>query len=172
MIFGILNIYIFYVTAIKTKLRLNFCLNQVHTMPSKQQPMGQTSSLSLDVGMACSGRPCQYLRFLFGELVITNLRLLMLRKRFAMWRRAGHCLTFPLPVQLKIEESSRKLRSGDLGIPANQDDRLLTAGGKEEQAKRFPYSDSVCFVKATQSEFGRVSNRSLDGDTFVWLKLH
>ena len=27
-------------------------------------------------------------------------------------------------MQLKIEDSSRKLRSGDLGIPANPDDRL------------------------------------------------
>ena len=141
-------------------------------MPSKERPMGPTSSLSQDMVIECIDRPCQYLRLLFRELLITNHRLLNLRKRFALWRRAGHCLTFPLPVQLKIEESSRKLRSGDLGIAANQDDRLLTAAGKEEQAKRFPYSDFLCFVKATQSEFGRVSNRSLEGDllgNFAWL---
>jgi len=36
----------------------------------------------------------------------------------------GHCARNPFfPVQLKIEEASRRLRSGDLGIPLNPEDR-------------------------------------------------
>lgn len=38
-------------------------------------------------------------------------------------------LTRSLAVQLQIEEVSRKLRSGDLGIPANIEERFVSAAG-------------------------------------------
>lgn len=34
------------------------------------------------------------------------------------------CVLTSISVQLQIEDVSRKLRAGDLGIPANPDDRL------------------------------------------------
>lgn len=44
---------------------------------------------------------------------------------FLILKYSGACpeLTHFLPVQLQIEEVSRKLRTGDLGIPANPEER-------------------------------------------------
>jgi len=41
-------------------------------------------------------------------------------------------------VQLKIEEASRRLRSGDLGIPPNPEDRL------EENSRHAPHTNAGC----------------------------